>query len=188
MEDLATELGVTRNAVRAHLARLEHEGVIERAGLRRGVSRPAVIYQLTERAELLFSRAYAPVLTQLLHVLSRRVGSREFDRLLREVGARLMMDRPRPRGPLRARAESASALLNELGGVSRVESTAGRLLIRGYGCPLSAATLRHPEACNAVASLLASFAGAPVTKCCERDERLRCCFVIGGAGRRRLAG
>jgi predicted ArsR family transcriptional regulator len=52
-------------------------------------------------------------------------------------------------------------------------------MIRSDGCPLAAATQRYPEACNAVESLLREFTGLPVTKCCDREERLRCCFEIG---------
>jgi hypothetical protein len=54
-------------------------------------------------------------------------------------------------------------------------------MIRSDGCPLAAATRNHPEACNAVESLLSEFTGVEVTKCCDREERLRCCFDIGPA-------
>jgi hypothetical protein len=70
--------------------------------------------------------------------------------------------------------------LNELGGQARLEEHNGGFLIRGYGCPLSAATQRHPVACNAVESLFAEFAGIPVAKCCDAEDRLRCCFEVGG--------
>jgi predicted ArsR family transcriptional regulator len=179
VDDLAAELSLTANAVRLHLARLEREGLIRRAGFRPGVSRPAVLYALTPEAELLFSRAYIPVLTQLLHVLSAKLGPREFDALMRQVGGQLMAGRPRPTGSLRERAKRGSALLNELGGVSRVATEEKRLVIRGDSCPLAAATRDHPEACNAVEGLLSEFVGAQVTSCCERQSRLRCCFAIG---------
>ena len=83
-----------------------------------------------------------------------------------------------PQGDTRQRTHAASALLNELGGLTEVEERDGGFIIRGYGCPLSAATHEHPEACNAVESLLNEFVGAPVSKCCDREERLRCCFEV----------
>lgn len=182
VEDLAKALGLTGNAVRQHLAVLERDGLVGQGESRRGVSKPARTYVLTAEAELMRSRAYAPMLTQLLHVLDERLEPAEFDSLLRDVGRRLLADRPRPTGGLRQRAEAASALLNELGGQSRVEERNGGLFIRGYGCPLSAATQRHPEACNAVESLLAEFAGISVAKCCDAEDRVRCCFEVGGDG------
>jgi predicted ArsR family transcriptional regulator len=162
------------------LAVLERDGLVERVGLRRGASRPAQVYALTRNAELLFSSAYVPVLTELLHVLDARLAGDEFDGLMREVGQRLMAGRPRPTGDLRQRAEAASELLNSLGGLARVDQENGALLIRSDGCPLAAATQRHPEACNAMESLLREFTGLRVTKCCDREERLRCCFELTG--------
>lgn len=179
VDDLAAELKLTANAVRLHLARLEREGLIRRTGFRPGVSRPSVLYALTPEAELLFSRAYIPVLTQLLHVLAATLGPMEFDALMRRVGEELMAGRPRPTGSLRERAKQGSALLNELGGVSRVATEGKRLVIRGDSCPLAAATRDHPEACRAVEGLLSEFVGAPVASCCDRETRLRCCFTIG---------
>ena len=180
VDDLAGALGLSGNAVRPHLATLERDGLVRRSELRRGISKPARTYVLTPEAELLFSRAYAPVLTQLLHVLDERLDAGEFEEVMRDVGRRLMADRPRPSGNLRQRADAAGALLHELGGLAQVEEHGGGFLIRGYSCPLAAATQRHPEACNAVESLLSEFAGVPVAKCCESDDRLRCCFEIGG--------
>ena len=178
VDELAATLGLSGNAVRPQLAVLERDGLVERAGMRRGASRPAQVYALSREADLLFSRAYVPVLTELLHVLASRLERAEFDAVMREVGERLMAGRPRPTGDVRQRAEAASELLNSLGGLARVEQQNGSLLIRSDGCPLAAATQRHPEACNAMESLLSEFTGLRVTKCCDREERLRCCFEL----------
>jgi predicted ArsR family transcriptional regulator len=180
VDELASALGLSGNAVRPQLAVLERDGLVERAGVRRGTSKPAQVYALSRDASLLFSRAYIPILTELLHVLDSRLERGEFDGMMREVGARLMLGRPRPTGDARQRAEAASELLNSLGGLARVEHRNGALLIRSDGCPLAAATQRHPEACNAMESLLSEFTGLRVTKCCDREERLRCCFELVG--------
>jgi predicted ArsR family transcriptional regulator len=178
VDEVAARLGLTGNAIRLQLAALERDGLIQRSGTRRGPSKPAQVYALSPEAELMFSRAYPPILTELLHVLSTKVAPADFDALMREVGSRLLADRPRPIGTAPQRAQAASMLLNELGGLARVEEQDGSLLIRSDGCPLAAATLRHPEACNAVESLLAEFTGLLVRKCCDRKERPRCCFEV----------
>ena len=90
-----------------------------------------------------------------------------------------MDGRAAPRGTLRERVAGASALLNELGGLTEITEEQGGFLIRSHGCPLAAATANHPEVCNALESLLSEFVGASVTKCCDRYDRLRCCFEIG---------
>jgi len=178
IDELAAEIGVTRTAIRAHLATLQQDGAVEQRGVQRGVSKPARTYGVTTEAELLLSKAYVPILTQLLHVLATRMPGQEFDTILREVGRRLMEGHVTRQGTMLERTIAASAFLNELGGTTEVAEEKGRYVIRGYGCPIAAATSEHPEACSALESLLSEFVGKPVTKCCEEYQRQRCCFVV----------
>ena len=178
VDELARALALTRTAVRAQLASLLRDDLVEQRGSRRGASKPSHVYGITEQAELLFSRAYIPILTQLLHVLAHRLSPTEFDRVMHEVGGRLMEGHTVPRGQLRDRVAGASALLNELGGLTEVVEGNGEFLIRSHGCPLAAATANHPEVCNALESLLSEFVGTQVTKCCDRYGRANCCFEI----------
>jgi predicted ArsR family transcriptional regulator len=178
VDELAAALKLTRTAVQAQLAALQHDQLVEQRGTRRGTSKPARMYGVTMQAELLFSRAYIPILTQLLHVLARRMSPSEFDAIMREVGRGAMADRAPAHGTLRDRVARASSLLNELGGLTEIEEEDGLYVIRSYGCPLAAATAVYPEVCNALESLLSEFAGTPVTKCCDRYERERCCFEV----------
>lgn len=178
VDELAAALDLTRTAVRAQLATLQHDQLVEQRGSRRGTSKPARLYGVTTHAELLFSRAYVPILTQLLHVLARHMSPAEFDSVMREVGRAVVAGRSVPRGPLRDRVSSASSLLNDLGGLTEVVEEDGLFVIQSHGCPLAAATADHPEACNAIESLLSEFVGTRVTKCCDRYARERCCFEV----------
>ncbi len=180
LDDLVNELGLTRTAVRLQLAILERDGSVERRGVRRGRTKPAHVYELTGEAEQRLSRAYIPVLTQLLHVLSARLSRTEFDAVMRDVGRELLAGHARPRGTLQARAEAASELLNELGGLTDVDEEGRDLIIRSHGCPLAATAVDHPETCSAMESLVSEFVGAAVTQRCERTNRPRCRFQIAG--------
>ena len=180
VDEIATALGLSGGAVRAHLTTLERDGLVRQSGARRGVSKPARTYSLTPEAELLFSRVYVPLLGELLRVLSTRMAPREFDATFREVGRRIMAGRPRPHGTLRQRAEAACALWNELGGMTSVRRERGRYVIRSLVCPLSAVAHERPEACVAMQSLLSELIGAPVSNCCDQAEERRCCFELGG--------
>jgi predicted ArsR family transcriptional regulator len=181
VDQLASVLGLTDNAVRAHLATLERDGLVEqRVAKRGGVGKPAFIYQVTPEAEPLFSRAYVPVLAKLLDVLSEQMPRDELDTLMRSVGQRLAPERATLSGTPRELVEAAVALLNELGGVAEVEERDGALAIRGFSCPLGAAVQGHPEVCRAVETLLAEAVGLPARERCDRGERARCCFEIGG--------
>lgn len=178
IDELASAVGLTRTAVRAQLATLQQDGTVEQRGARPGTSKPARTYGVTAEAELLLSRAYVPILTQLLHVLAARMPRRQFDAIMREVGRGLMPGRTMPHGTLRERVLAASDLLNNLGGITEAEEEGSHFVIRGHGCPLAAATAEYPEACNALESLLSEFVGQPVVKCCDRYNRQHCCFEV----------
>src|SRR5215217_1863545 len=89
VEELAQELGLTDNAVRAHLATLERDGLVRQGGLRRGLGKPSYTYDLTPESERLFPKAYGPVLRRRLGVLGERLGPEALEAALREVGRRL---------------------------------------------------------------------------------------------------
>jgi predicted ArsR family transcriptional regulator len=178
VDELALALDLTRSAVRAHLSTLHHDGLVEQRGARRGLSKPARLYAASTNAQLLLSRAYAPILTQVLHVIAGRMSQSEFQSVMHEVGRGTLGGRSAPKGPLRDRVFAGSALLNELGGLTEVEEKDGNFVILGHGCPLAAATSRYSEACDAVESLLSEYIGSSVTKCCERYNRTRCCFQV----------
>ncbi len=179
IDEVASAVGLTRTAVRAQLAALQQDGSVEARGTRRGTSKPSQTYGVTAQAELLLSKAYIPILTQLFRVLADRVPGEEFDAMMRAVGRRLMIGRVPQQGTLRERATAGSTLLNELGGTTEVVEENSHFLIRGHGCPLSAVTTQHAEACSTIESLLTEFVGLPVVKRCDRYERRRCCFEVG---------
>jgi predicted ArsR family transcriptional regulator len=176
--ELAAELGLTHNAVRGHLAALQHEGLVRGAGWQRGVSRPAMIYEVVPQAEAIFSRAYVPFVAQLVHVLRERLGPDELDEIMRVVGERLAEEWPRRGGAFPQRVAAASQLLEELGALHQVEEQNGGYVIRGHGCLLAAAVQGRPEVCRAMESLLGKLVEAPVHECCTRGARPSCCFEI----------
>ena len=178
VEELARELGVTDNAVRAHLATLEREGIVRAAGVRRdgSVGKPATLYAIAPEALELFSRAYSPMLVALLAELRQQSTVPVLRRLLRKVGRRMA---PRSvSGSLDSRVRAAAALLTDLGGSANVERENGNYVIKGRGCPLSSAVASCPETCRAVEQLLAEVARARVTERCDRAGPPNCQFVV----------
>ena len=180
VEELARELDLTDNAIRAHLATLERDGLVTQAGLRRGAGagKPAAIYELTPEVEVRLSRAYAPVLGALLDELANRFPQEQTEDLLRAVGHRLAAAVHRREDTPEGRARQAVALLNELGGDASLEPDDTGYRIRGCGCPVSAAVSRRPETCRMVQALLSDVTGAEVRQCCEQGARPQCCFTI----------
>ena len=180
VEDLARALGLTDNAIRAHLATLERDGLVSPAGQRRGpgAGKPAQVYELAPDADVRLSRAYAPVLAALLEELALALPGDQTAALLTAVGRRLAAGRAPRSGPLEERVREAAALLIDLGGEASWEREGTVFRIRGCGCPLSAAVARRPETCRAVQSLLADVIGAPVVECCTHGARPSCCFTV----------
>jgi predicted ArsR family transcriptional regulator len=180
VDDLRTAIGITDNAVRAHLSALERDGIVHQASVRPSGRRPSIVYELTEAAERNFSKAYLPVLTRLVDTLSERMPAEDLEILLRGVGERLAREQPALSGTLRQRAEAAASVLTSLGGLAEVEEIEGGLAIRGFSCPLADAVRSHPATCQAAQGLVSELVGAPVREVCDKGDRPRCRFEIQG--------
>lgn len=181
VEELRAELQLTDNAVRPHLVALERDGLVRQAGTRRvdGVGKPAALFELTDEAEPMLSRAYAPVLSALLEVLATELPARDARKVLRATGRRLAETLGgRASGDLHARARAAAAVLTALGGAVEVEQHRGSATLRGFACPLATAVARNPHVCHAVETLVGEVAGAEATECCDRSGKPRCCFAL----------
>ena len=182
-DDIATRLKLTRSAIRIQMASMERDGVVRKAGKRPGTTRPSYVYELTPEVEQLLSKAYMPVLTQLVDVFAEALPADQLETLLRRTGKGLAHEwsgAERPGASVKSRAAAASALMNEhLGALTHVEGN-GAIVIRGAGCPLAALTGKHRGLCLAMESLVTEIVGVPVRECCDRDDRPRCCFEIDG--------
>lgn len=178
VEELAQTLGLTDNAVRAHLASLERDGLVEQSGTRRGSGKPAFTYDLSVEGERLFPKPYSSVLSALLDVLSEEMPSEKLENILRAAAARLAEEYKVANGDIPARLEAGTKLLNDLGGLAELEETEGKYTIRGYSCPLAAVVPNHPQVCKLAETLLNDFTGLPLQENCERCGSLNCNFVL----------
>lgn len=181
VNEIARRLGLTHNAVRVHLTRLQQEGLVTEGGAQQTASRPAAMYELAPGAEPSLSRAYVPFAAHLVEVLGETLPESQRDDVMRAVGRRIAADLPALRGAVAQRVAAASRLLEELGGINDVMPDGSDFLIRGHGCLLGEATHHRPDACRAMESLLAELVQAPVEECCERGTRPMCRFRIGAA-------
>jgi predicted ArsR family transcriptional regulator len=177
VSELAAILDLTANGVRGHLGALEADGLVKHTGVRRGVGKPAHVFQLTAGGHSLLSAAYQPVLHALLDVLGDGMRGKELPDLLRQAGRRLAARHPKVTGDLRARAEAGASVLRELGSVTKVEED-GAIFIRGLCCPLAEIVPDHPQVCTLIEALLRESLDVPVRECCDKRVPPRCCFVI----------
>lgn len=177
VDELAGKLNLTDNAVRAHLATLERDGLVRQSGLRRGPRKPHFTYVLTEEADRLFPKAYDALLNQLIAVLKTRLEPAEIEDVLREVGRALASDAPS--GPsLESRVQTAVKVLAAIGGAAEIEQHGDKIVIASNSCPLSAAVAVHPEVCRLAETLVAEIVKVPVEEKCDRNGRPKCRFEL----------
>ena len=143
---------LTDNAVRAHLAALERDGLVVQSGLRRGHGETGVRLRADSEAERFFPKAYGALLRLMLDALSERLPTEAFDDLLRDVGRRLAAGQPAPAaicGTGRTRGRPA----RRAGRFGRRRRTDGGFVIRaavpagGRGRGASAKRVCSPKRC-----------------------------------------
>src|SRR6185369_16219490 len=135
VDELATRLELTDNAVRAHLLTLERDGIVRQSGLRRGPRKPHFTYILTPEADALFPKAYDSLLNQLITVLKDRLKPAEIDAVLREVGRAVAAEAPaQQKATLNGRVQSAVRVLETIGGSADATQDGDTIVIRGNGC------------------------------------------------------
>lgn len=178
VEELAQALELTDNAIRAHLATLERDGLVVQRGLRRGGGKPSYIYELSAEAEYLFPKLYGRVLNELLSVLHEHMSEEELEDTLRATGRRIASRWNIPQEDLQVRLQASVEVLNELGGMAELEKVQGHYCISGYSCPLASVVPDHPEACHLAEALLTELVGAPVKEECQQGEHPHCRFVL----------
>jgi predicted ArsR family transcriptional regulator len=166
--------------VRAHLLSLERDGLARQSGTKPGFRKPHAIYALTPEAEQIFPKSYGVLLDLILIVISRQLSPKELRAAMREVGRRvadnhLLAVQGKSR---KQRIEAALRILKDLGGSATFEQSEGKHFICGNGCPLAAATSRHPEACLIAESLLSHIIGVPVKEHCIHGTTPSCRFEI----------
>jgi predicted ArsR family transcriptional regulator len=180
VNELAENLDLTDNAVRAHLASLERDRLVVHSGFKPGIRKPHTTYALGPEAEQLFPKAYGRLLSLLMAIFSRQVKPRNLRAGMRIAGRKVAQEHLGAlQGKTRQqRIDAALGILKELGGAASFREEDGKHFIYGNGCPISAATANHPEACLLAESLLTEIIGSPVKEHCIRGPAPSCRFEV----------
>ena len=180
VNELAEELHLTDNAVRAHLASLERDRLVVHSGMKPGFRKPHTTYALGSEAEHVFPKAYGRLVSLLMSIFSRHVAPKNLRAGMRTAGRTVANEHlPELRGKTRQqRIDAALGVLKELGGTATFREEDGKHFIYGNGCPIAAATANHPEACLLAESLLTELIGSPVKQHCVRGPTPSCRFEV----------
>jgi predicted ArsR family transcriptional regulator len=179
VNDLAKELGLTDNAVRAHLLALERDGLVQQQGTVKGFRKPHYVYGLSESARDLFPRPYGVLFNRLLSSLKEALSRAAFLGRLKEVGSSIGAETsPNGNSTQEDRIQTALAAIESMGGSAQVVKENGHTVIRSSGCPFSEAVEEHPEVCKVTESMLSEILHADVEEICDRTGSPKCKFVV----------
>lgn len=180
VNELAAALGLSDNAVRAHLLTLERDNLVMQAGTVKGFRKPHVAYGLSEEGRHLFPKSYDSLFNQLLNVLKTTLSPKALKKALTEVGLRIGKENV-TNGSLDDRLAKTVAVLKDLGGSARIVKENGRILIKSESCPFGEAVLEHPEVCRVAESMVGKITETQVHEKCDRAGYPKCCFEIGAS-------
>jgi len=162
--ELAAEHGLTTNAVRQHLSRLEGDGLVVDSRVRRGRTKPSQAYAVTHAGERLFPQRYDVLLNAVLHELRLEGGAERVASVFRRIGqrsARKYADRFEGKD-LAGRVEEITRILREQGVVADCAATGDGFVIREHTCPFRETVAANSEVCSVVHTLMAEvLPGAP---------------------------
>jgi predicted ArsR family transcriptional regulator len=177
--ELSETLGLTHNAIRVQLTALERDGLIQQQGSRRGTRKPHLVYEITNDAETLFPKAYSPILSKLLAVLSARLPSSQLELILDEVGHKLAETHfPEKAVDTDQRVKDVLAFLISVGAEADVVQEGSTVFVRGKTCPIADTVREHPSACRSMVSFLKGATGREVLEHCHKGARPACSFEI----------
>ena len=177
VNELAAELGLSDNAVRAHLLKLERDGLVAPAGTIRGFRKPHASYRLTEEARHIFPKTYDSILNRLIGVLKERFRQVPLTTIFHEVRGELAGG-GLSRLSAKERMKKALDSLEEMGGAPRVVTENGQTFIKSESCPFADAVTEHPEVCKIAESMVEKIVGKKVIETCDRTGLPKCCFAI----------
>jgi DeoR family suf operon transcriptional repressor len=164
--ELASELGLSANAVRHHLRELEHGGVIGYRREQRGVGAPTYAWHLSAAGEALFPQRYKELVTEVLDRVAEQSGraavvaalGNRFDELSRRLQAELA-DAPPSR-----RMDVVMQALREGGFMAEWHEGEEGVRLTEHHCAIRAVAERFPEVCEAEVRFLEAVLSAEVQR------------------------
>lgn len=174
IEALGAALGISRNAVRQHLAALLAQGLVARGAAVPTGGRPEQRYALTEAGNELFPRRYVQLAADLLGEIDHTLGEAQLQALLMRLGERVgeeLAGKLRDR-PIAERCAAIAAAMTELGYDAQARVVDGVPEIRAGNCVFHHLARQHPAVCRFDLAFLARAGDRKV----EHAE----CMVRGG--------
>lgn len=181
IDEMATELSISRNAIKQHLVELEKNQLVQEAALTSTGGRPARSYSLTEQGVNSFPKQYAWFCNLLLNELTAELDSSALERLMWRLGEKLaksllpQFSGKEPNQRLTALIE----LMQSLGYHAQLESQDQPLAIKAVNCVYHDLAQQHPELCQFDQALIATLLERPIQQtACMAKQDCACRFKL----------
>ena len=180
-ETIASDLGVTPNAVRQHLTNLEREGFVRSQPERGARGRPALLFSLTERADSVFPKRYGQLATMVLQELRDMGGDDALDDLFSRVAARHAgaIEREIDGLTFDQKLERVVSWIGRAGTLAEQTETAEGVKVTIHNCPFRNTALKFPQVCTITPHLFSRLLGTAVSQSDSIHRRdPYCSFVV----------
>lgn len=182
-ETIASDLGVTTNAVRQHLTNLERDGFVvshpERSGSGRG--RPVLLFSLTERADAVFPKRYGQLASMVLQEVQEMGGPEALDEVFARVADRHARGIEHELDGLDfdAKLKHVVSWIGRAGTLAEQSETPEGVKVTIHNCPFRNTALKFPQVCTITPQLITRLLGAPVSQADSIHRRdPYCSFVV----------
>ena len=180
-ESIASDLGVTPNAVRQHLTNLERDGFVVSQPERGGRGRPSLLFALTERADSVFPKRYGQLATMVLQEVEAMGGPEALDEVFSRVAARhASAIEPDLEGlTFDDKIQRVVTWIGRAGTLAEQTETAEGVKVTIHNCPFRNTALKFPQVCTITPHLMTRLLGTAVS---QADSIHRhdpyCSFVV----------
>jgi predicted ArsR family transcriptional regulator len=180
-EAIASDLGVTPNAVRQHLTNLERDGFVSSHPERGARGRPQLLFSLTERADSVFPKRYGQLATMVLQEVRELGGEEALDVIFERVAARhAAAISPDLDGlGFEQKLNRVVAWIGRAGTLAEKTETEEGVKVTIHNCPFRNTALKFPQVCTITPHLLSQLLGAAVSQSDSIHRRdPYCSFVV----------
>lgn len=176
IDEIASALDISRNAVQQHFVVLERDGYIQAGVLNKTAGRPVRIFVLTVAGINSFPKQYAWFSELILADLKNELGSEAFQRYLHKLGSQLSQSLL-PQFEGKQTEERLDQLVNVMDGLGfnvkkMADAGTNELAIEAYNCIYHDLAQKHEEICEFDRTLIASL----VDKVIDHEQ----CMATGG--------
>jgi DeoR family transcriptional regulator, suf operon transcriptional repressor len=176
IDEIATALNISRNAVQQHFTALERDGYIQTGVLNKTAGRPVRSFVLTEAGINSFPKQYAWFSELMLTDLINEMGSEAFQRYMHRLGSNLSLSLlPQFKGKQTVeRIQELLKVMNSLGFNAKISDADGHeRTIEASNCVYHDLAQKHEEICEFDRTLMSSL----LDKAIDHVE----CMAKGGA-------